>query len=179
MDTTPFLIEGKKIEWVDSFEYLGRMLSADDTDDIAIYSQLEKAKKVWGMLSQLLKGDGADVTTMCRFYRTIVHQTLLYASATWTPSNVSINHLERFQARCARGMTQQPIHRCSDKTWIYPHTSDILHQCQLHPLLHDYILRRRKHLRTRYATCESQLYGKCSTTTGSNRLSTWWNLPIS
>jgi hypothetical protein len=66
MDTTPFLIEGKKVEWVDSFEYLGRMLSADDTDDIAIYSQLEKAKKVWGMLSQLLKGDGADVvTTMC------------------------------------------------------------------------------------------------------------------
>jgi hypothetical protein len=31
-------------------EYLGRMLSADDTDDIAIYSQLEKAKKVWGMM---------------------------------------------------------------------------------------------------------------------------------
>jgi hypothetical protein len=31
MDTTPFLIEGKKIEWVDSFEYLGRMLSADDS----------------------------------------------------------------------------------------------------------------------------------------------------
>jgi hypothetical protein len=46
MDTTPFLIEGKKIEWVDSFEYLGRILSADDTDDIAIYSQLEKTKKV-------------------------------------------------------------------------------------------------------------------------------------
>jgi hypothetical protein len=91
MDTTPFLIEGKKIEWVDSFEYLGRMLSGDDTDDIAIYSQLEKAKKVLGKLSQLLTGDGADVTTMCRFYRTIVHQTLLYASATWTPSNVSIN----------------------------------------------------------------------------------------
>jgi hypothetical protein len=29
--------------------------------------ELEKAKKVWGMLSQLLKGDGADVTTMYRF----------------------------------------------------------------------------------------------------------------
>jgi hypothetical protein len=143
MDTTPFLIGDKKIEWVDSFEYLGPMLSADDTDDIAIYSRLEKAKKVWGMLSQLLKGDGADVTTMCRFYRTIIHQTLLYASATWTPSNVSINRLERFQARCARGMTHQPIHCCSDKTWIRPHTSDTLHQCQLHPL-HDYILRRRK-----------------------------------
>jgi hypothetical protein len=155
------------------------MLSADDTDDIAIYSQLEKSKKVWGMLSQLLKGDGADVTTMCRFYCTIVHQKLPYASATWTPSNVSINHLERFQARCAsRGMTHQPIHRYSDKTWIHPHTSDILHQCQLHPL-HDYILRRRKHLRTRYATCESQHCGKCSSITNSNRLSTWWNLPMS
>jgi hypothetical protein len=29
-------------------------------------------------------------------------------------------------------------------------------------------------------TCESQLYGKCSSTTSSNtRLSTWWKLPIS
>jgi hypothetical protein len=130
------------------------------------------------MLFQLLKGDGADVTTMCRFYRTIVPQTLLYGSATWTPSNVSINHLERFQARCARGMTRQPIHHCSDKTWIHPHTSDILHQHQLHPL-YDYILRRRKHLRTRYATCESQLHGNCSSITNSNRLSTCWNLPMS
>jgi hypothetical protein len=74
--------------------------------------------------------------------------------------------------------THQPIHCCSsDKTWIHPHTSDILHQCQVYyPLLHhdDYILRRRKHLRTRYATCESQLYGKCSSITSSNRfLSTW------
>jgi hypothetical protein len=82
-DTTPFLIGDKKIEWVYSFEYLDCMLSDDDSDDIAIYSQLEKAKKVWGMLSQLLKGDGADVTTtICRFYPTIVHQTLLYSSAT-------------------------------------------------------------------------------------------------
>jgi hypothetical protein len=113
------------------------------------------------MLSQLLKGDGADVTTMCRFYRNILHQTLLYASVTWTPSsNVSINRLERFQARCARGTTHQPIHRCSNKTWIHPHTSDILHQCQLYPL-HDHILRRKHYLRIRYATCESQLYGKC------------------
>jgi hypothetical protein len=37
---------------------------------------LEKAKNVWGMVSQLLKGDGGDATTMCRFYRVIVHQTL-------------------------------------------------------------------------------------------------------
>jgi hypothetical protein len=139
------------------------------------------------MLSQLLKGDGADVTTtMCRFYCTVVHQTLLYASATWTPSNVlsSINRLERFQARCARGMTHQPIHCCSDKTWIHPHTSNILHQeCQLYyPLHHDYILKRRTHLRTRYATCESQLYGKCSSILTSSNwfvLSTWWNLSIS
>jgi hypothetical protein len=56
-----------------SFESKSAMLSEKHT---------HRAKKVWGMLSQLLKGDGADVTTMCRFYRTIVHQTLLYASAT-------------------------------------------------------------------------------------------------
>jgi hypothetical protein len=42
MDTsTQFLIEDKKIEeWLIHFEYLGHMLSADDTDDIAIYSCL-------------------------------------------------------------------------------------------------------------------------------------------
>jgi hypothetical protein len=79
------------------------------------------------LLSQLLKRDGDDhVTTICRFYCTIVHQTLLYGSATWTASNVtsSINCLDRIQeeARCARGMTHQPIHHCSDKTWwIHPH----------------------------------------------------------
>jgi hypothetical protein len=46
MDTTPFLIEGKNIEWVDSFEYLGHMLlSADDTDDIAITFDWKRPKR--------------------------------------------------------------------------------------------------------------------------------------
>jgi hypothetical protein len=33
-------------------------------------------------------------------------------------------------------MTHQPIHHCSDKTWIHPHTSDILHQCYVQGMPH-------------------------------------------
>ena len=176
-DAVPFTINGGNIKFVDSFEYLGRVLSSDDSDDMAAFKRLEKAKKVWGQFSQLLKGQGASTETMGRFYRTIIHATLLYGSSTWVLSNVALNRLERFQARCARGMAHRPIQRRSDGTWIHPHTAEVLQECHIRPL-HVYIDRRRHRLYQRYAATESPLFQKCSSATCSQRLTGWWTLRL-
>ena len=171
--STPFLIVGQPIEFVDNFRYLGRVLSKDDSDDMAAYARLQECKKVWGRFSQLLRVDGASPKTMGRFYQTILHQTLLFGSATWVPSTVGLNQIERFQARCARGMAHQHIHRCSDGTWIYPHTEDVLAKCGLQPV-QAYIQRRRHRLFKHYAQTNSPTYSKCLSSPRTIRYRTWW-----
>ena len=93
---------------------------------MAANTRLHLAKRVWGRFSHLLQADGASIENMGRFYRTIIQQTLLFGSATWVLTARSLNRLERFQARCARGITHRHIRRRADGTWVTPHTKEVL-----------------------------------------------------
>ena len=139
---------------------------------------MDLTKKVWARFSQLLRANGASAKTMGRFYRTILQQTLLFGSSTWVLSQTALMRLERFHARCARGMTHRHIQRQSDGTWVYPSTAEVLEACDLQPLS-VYIQRRRDTLLQHYATAESVLYGKCwsVTETGPTKSWLWWQLP--
>ncbi len=172
-NSPPFQIGEENIEYVDTFEYLGRVLSRDDSDDMAIFERLQKTRKTWGQFSQLLQGIGASPATMGRFYRTIIHATLLHGSASWVPTNSDIRRLERFQARCARYMTHQHIRRDRNGTWIYPHTADMLAVCHIQPV-QTYIRHRKSRLLKRYAEKDSQLFGTCLSEPPTNRFRAWW-----
>jgi len=176
--STPFVIDDKPIAFVPYFRYLGRMLAQDDSDDMAAYARLEQTKKVWARFSHLLHANGASARTMGRFYRTVLQQTLLFGSATWVLSRTALNRLERFQARCARGMTHRHIQRRPDGTWIYPPTAEVLEACGLQPLS-VYIQRRRNTLLQRYAKTTSALYSKCLSMPRPPRSGAWWQLSAS
>ena len=66
--STPFHIGANLIEYVSTFWYLGRILSEDDSDDMATYIHKEQAACTWGHFKALLRKDGASVETMGRFY---------------------------------------------------------------------------------------------------------------
>lgn len=175
---TPFQIGGTPIEFVENFRYLGRQVTKDDSDDEAAYSRLDKTKKVWARFSHLLRARGASARTMGRFYRTVLQQTLLFGSSTWVLSQTALMRLERFHARCARGMTHRHIQRRPDGSWVYPPTAEVLEACGLQPLS-AYIQRRRDTLLQHYAASDSLLYGKCRsmTVSGSSTHWLWWQLP--
>ena len=141
---------------------------------MAAFIRMQQARKVWGRFSHLLHQHGASVETMGRFYRTVIQQTLLFGSETWVLSARALNRLERFHARCARGIAHRPIRRRSDGTWNYPATDGVLTLCGLQPLS-VYIERRRHTLFQRYAEKESSLFSK-----GLSLLvpqaGTWWKL---
>ena len=172
-NATPFLIGGNPVEYVEHFRYLGRMLSQDDSDDMAAFVRLQTARKVWGRFSILLRTDEVSAVTMGRFYRTIIQQTLLFASATWVLSTVGYNRLARFQARCARGIAHRHIQRRPDGTWIHPNTDAVLDECGLQPL-QVYIHRRRSHLMEHYAQSESSSYRRCLSLPKVSRSGLWW-----
>ena len=178
LESPPFTIGDKPIEYVDTFRYLGRILSSDDSDDMAAFTRLEKAKKVWGRFHNLLRKDGASVATMGRFYRTIIQQTLLFGSSTWVLSQRSLQRLERFHARCARAMAHRPIQHRPNGSWITPPTAEVLEACHLQPLS-VYIDRRRHTLFEHYARTDSRMYEQCSAMTDTRlRVLAWWNLSM-
>ena len=144
---------------------------------MAANTRLHLAKRVWGRFSHLLQADGASIETMGRFYRTIIQQTLLFGSATWVLTARSLNWLERFQARCARGITHRHTRRRADGTWITPHTEEVLATCHLQPLA--ICIQRRRHTLFKHYAETSPLYRQCLTLRGTSLCSlAWWNLNL-
>ena len=77
---TMFHINGIPIERVDQFSYLGRILTWNDSDDVAILACLSKARSTWGRLNRILSSRDASPKVMARFYLAVVQAVLLYGS---------------------------------------------------------------------------------------------------
>ena len=63
-DQVLFTVNGKPIEKVRTFKYLGRTLANDDRDHHCIDINLGRARGRWRRVSQVLKREGADAQTM-------------------------------------------------------------------------------------------------------------------
>ena len=142
-----FYIEGREIERVDTFTYLGRQLSSGDDDFHACLRNLSKAKKKWGALSRVLQQEGASKAYKSRVYLIVVSTVLLYGSETWVLNDRITQVLEAFHNRCARHITKRYIRRVAmdedDTRWIYPSTEETLKAAKLRPVM-DYITKRRE-----------------------------------
>jgi len=172
-----FYVGDVPLKNVTEFKYLGRPLSADDTDNAAVSYNLSKATHTWFGMYHVLSSDGADSRTMARFYLAVVQAQLLYGSETWVLSGHLLDRLERFHARCARFMAHRHIRRLSDGTWVHPPTSEVLDFCGLSTIA-TYIAKRKTTLLNRYAQPHSAAtYRRCisSTPVGSGaRHQMWW-----
>ena len=52
---------GAPLEYVTAFKYLGQVMTAGDDDWTSVVVNLQKARKSWGRLSQILSQEGADL----------------------------------------------------------------------------------------------------------------------
>ena len=75
-----FFINGKSIERVKKFKYLGRWFTDNDDDTLAIMENIKKARNQWNSLANILKSEGANSVCMGRFYLAIVQAVLLYGA---------------------------------------------------------------------------------------------------
>jgi hypothetical protein len=171
-----FYVGNVPLENVTEYKYLGRPLSADDTDNAAVSLNISKATRSWFGMYRILSFDGADSRTMARFYLAVVQAQLLFGSETWVLSRRLLDRLERFHARCARYMAHRHIRHLPDGTWEYPPTSEVLDSCGL-STIETYIAKRKTTLLHNYAQSHSALYRRCITSTpigsGAHR-QMWW-----
>jgi hypothetical protein len=175
-NTASFSINGKPIDRVDNYLYLGRILWWNDHDDAAVAARLSKARSTWGRMLPILRANHARPNIMARFYLAIIQGILLHASESWVISKGTLRRLETFHARCARHMTHQHIRKLPDGTWAYPPTAQVLNLCGLSDIS-TYITQRKTTLLNSYAQEHSLLYHEClGDVPGSRkRRRSWWS----
>ena len=79
-----FAAKGCLLERVESYKYLGRILSMDNNDIIAVHSQLAKARRDWARVSKVLRAQNAASRVCSHFYKAVVQGVLLFGSESWT-----------------------------------------------------------------------------------------------
>lgn len=139
-------IGGESIEKVDSFLYLGRWLTVDDSDEVATISNIRKAQAKWKRISPVLTREGAQPKIMTSFYKAVVLSSLLYGSETWVITKKMYKNLESFHRAATRRIAKLPIKYDKKKDeWIYPSIEKAYKKIRMQPL-YEYLHARRKYI---------------------------------
>ena len=110
-----FMVNGKPIEIVDEFKYLGRVVTKHDKDEPTVMRNLAQAREKWASMRRFLIGEAADPRTMATFYKTVVLQVLLHGSESWVLTKDLMRQLRSFHRRCCRGLTGEFIRQVTRK----------------------------------------------------------------
>ena len=126
-DNTYVTISGIKVDVVEEFEYLGRILSNDGDDSKAVGSRIGKAWGAFEKKKYIITDKRLPVSRKVTVYEDYILPVVLYASETivWTKKNLS--KMEVFQNHIMRWITG---HRLQDKISI----DKLRRKTKLHPM---------------------------------------------
>ena len=98
-------IDDVELKVVDSFKYLGSMISNDGSLDKEIASRISKASKALGRLrNRLLNHHNVTLDTKLKVNRAVVLPSLLHGCETWTVYRRHLKQLEKFHQRALRSI---------------------------------------------------------------------------
>jgi len=170
-----FTIYGEELERVETFKYLGRLLSMDDNDGPAVRANLLKARKSWARISRVLREESVPPRVAGMFYKAVVQAVLLYGSESWNLTATSLKVLEGFHLRAAWRLAIVNRPRKVGDSWVYPKTEDVLEEVGLYSVEH-YIRVRRDTIASHIAT--RPIFGLCRAARrrrGSASRQFWWD----
>lgn len=82
---------------VESFRYLGSIISNDGSLDKEITTRIQKANQALGRLrTKVLQHKGLRLATKLKVYNAVVISSLLYGCETWTLYRRHVKQLEQF-----------------------------------------------------------------------------------
>ena len=93
-------------------------------------------------MAKILKREGANATTMAKFYMAVVQAVLLYGADSRAVSERNWRNLEAFHNQAIRYMTGKHIQKNADGSWTYPNHGLLEKECDLFPIK-TYIKRQR------------------------------------
>ena len=95
-------IDGKPIEEVESFTYLGSIVDRLGGTEEDVKSRIGKARRAFMQLGNVWKSGSLSNNTKLRLFNTNVKSVLLYGSETWRLTKGTSNKLQTFVNSCLR-----------------------------------------------------------------------------
>jgi len=96
-------VDGKRIEQVKSFKYLGSIITEDGRSDVDVKSRIAMAKDAFNQRKDLLTR-GLSRTLKKRMVKVLVWPVVLYGCETWTLLQDEINRLQALEMWLWRGL---------------------------------------------------------------------------
>ena len=95
-------VNGKTLEDVQEFNYLGSKITTDGNCMKEINSRISKAGQAFGMLRNIWKTNNLKLQTKIKIFKSNVLSVLLYGSECWKTTTTIEHKLEVFQTKCLR-----------------------------------------------------------------------------
>jgi len=99
-------VDGNAVDSVDSFVYLGSLLSSDGYCRPDINRRIGLASSVMSALHNVWKDRYLSISTKIRIYQALVPSVLPYAAETWTFLATDIKVFDAFHIKCQRQLLQ-------------------------------------------------------------------------
>lgn len=172
--STKFYLNENEIETVTSFKYLGRYLKATIRDDLAVHSNITKARLQWNRISPVLRAHSFPNRIKGLFYKAIVQDILLFGADSWTLTPFLLSTLNSFHHHVARSLSTLPItfNNNDPSDFRLPSNDAVLDDVGLYSMKN--YINVRKQLAINAVSNSSRLYKKCLSPLGNQ--GNWWNL---
>ena len=95
-------VNGRGIEDVDRFVYLGATVSKEGGGTEDIQNRVVKARGIFLRLKKIWSSHSISRQTKVRLYKTLVKPVLMYGCETWKMNKCDENKIDVFQSRCLR-----------------------------------------------------------------------------
>lgn len=125
-DDGQIVVEGKTLESVTEFKYLGRILTPDGDDKPAMRKRLQLARGAMASLKGVVYGKHGSVAARRVVWDAICMAIGTYAAETWVLTDDVTRELDSFQLAGLRAVQGRFGTRASDGTWRYPRAAETL-----------------------------------------------------
>ena len=95
-------VDGKPIDQVSHFQYLGFIISSDGTIDRELSVRIQKASGAFNQLNNIWNNRNIRTPTKIRIYKAAVLTILLYGAEVWSTTQKQMKMFSVFHQRCLR-----------------------------------------------------------------------------
>ena len=96
------------------------MIAYNNIDWVAVYQNLQKSWKRWGMVVRFMERTGETVRTWGSMYKAVEKLVLFYGRKSWVVTGEILKVLEGFHHRAARRIMGMTAKRGAGGEWEYP-----------------------------------------------------------
>ena len=106
--TDPLMVDGKEVEKITQFNFLGALITVDGSCNHEVRRRLTMARSAMANLSKIWTDRGVTIATKTRLVQALVFPIATYACESWSLNKADYNRISAFELWCWRKMLKIP-----------------------------------------------------------------------